>query len=337
MNRSLGQQLQAFGARQLGQEGARDGGGASDQRLPEYPAVPPSNPRRRTLVLVGAAVVVVLAVVGLVALTLRPHDDRSPHVVARPPASIDPAFVIATRSAAAEAEQITGEAPARAFAVATTVGAVGNQLGLDQACAADRAVLIVQFEWDEPVGWPGGAGPAGRPELSPTTSLQYYSVGVQGSESVPPCEGTQGTFGWRDGPNSDSFVLAEMGEPAEIDVSDRYLVAASSRSMERVRQLRQLPTSAEAVVATRDQLGLLGLETTLPSTCATELLVIQLLYSPSAQMFGAPGRPIVSVLEVEPLPWGTPDSACTGGAMYSGNGAADLSVVGTPIPLDINH
>jgi hypothetical protein len=338
---SLEDQIRAFAAWNLDQPPALDS--STGGRLAEYPASPPDRPSTRWLLAVAAAVVV--AIVAGIAVWISGEDEAGV-VATKPRVAADATLTIAARAAAADTEGFTGSWPEQARVVFTTVGLVGEQVAYP-SCAVDTPVVVVELSWDEPITWDGGRRPEGVAPPPPTDVVQYYRVGDPYDFDRTELEAGCPNGGY--GLLQQRVQLADLGIAADVTVSDHLLVVASAHAVEQAWLLGYLPTSAEAVVTTPDRLVDLGV----PGFTAaeqpelgcdpSEVVVVQLMYAAGQESymgegpFGPVNASIGHALDYDPLPLHSPTFATCPRSGSMGPTPVDLSVLGTPIPLDLAH
>jgi hypothetical protein len=341
VNGSLEDQIRAFAAWNLDQPPAIDP--STGERLSEYPASPPDRSSTRWL-LVGAVALVVVLVAGIA--VWMSGGDESGVVATQPRVAADATLTIAARAAAADTKRFTGSWPEQARVVLTTVGLVGEQVA-DPTCAVDTPVVVVSLTWDEPIRWDGARWSEGVAPPPPTDVVQYYRVGdpydLDRTELEAGCP--NGGYGLL----QQQVDLADLGLAAEVNVSEHLLVVASAHAVERASLLGRLPTSAEAVVTTPDRLVDLGVpgftaaERSEPGCDPSEIVVVQLIYAAGQESymgegpFGAVNASIGHALDYDPLPLDSPTFGSCPRSGSMGPTPVDLSVLGTPIPLDLAH
>jgi hypothetical protein len=341
VNGSLEDQIRAFAAWNLDHPPAIDG--PTGERLSAYPASPPDRPSTRWL-LIGAVAIVVVLVAGIAVWISG--EDESGVVATEPRVAADATLTIAARAAAADTKRFTGSWPEQARVVLTTVGLVGQQVAYP-TCAVDTPVVVVELTWDDPITWDGERRPEGVAPPPPTDVVQYYRVGDPYDLDRTDLEAACPNGGY--GLLQQRVELADLGKAADVSVSDHLLVVASAYAVEKASLLGQLPTSAEAIVTTPDRLadlgvpGFVAVEQPEPGCDPSEVVVVQLIYAAGQESymgegpFGPVNASIGHALDYDPLPLRSPTFATCPRSGSMGPTPVDLSVLGTPIPLDLAH
>jgi hypothetical protein len=139
--------------------------------------------------------------------------------------------------------------------------------------------------------------------------------------------------------------LADLGLLAEVAVGDPLVVVASSLAIFQSSLLENLPASAEAVATTPDRVGEIGLAWSpqKPDCPPAEVMVIQLHYPNPPESYMGEGldgpvhAAISSYASVVPVPLEASLRSSCGGGGRMGPSPVDLSVLGTPIPIDLRN
>jgi hypothetical protein len=333
---TLEEQIRAFAARNVGGEAPC----GDPEELPAYADLVHDRGRRGLLVLV--AVLVVLVVAASVAISRIGSEGATTIEIepVDPVVPADPLLTLATRAAAADTRFFTGSWPEHALALQTTVGALGEPVA-GVGCDPATPVLLVEFRWDDPITrtmperWPV---PEGEPDPVPTDMVQYYRVGpLDGTGASATCgSGTMGLL-------QEPMDLAGLGPLADVAVGDQLVVVASSLAVSHSSLLENLPASAEAVTTTPDRVGEIGLgwSPQEPDCAPAEVMVVQLHYPNPPESYMGEGSDgpvhaaISSSASVVPVPLEAPmRSGCGGGGRMAPT-PVDLSVLGTPVPIDL--
>jgi hypothetical protein len=334
----LEDQIRAFAARNIGGETPP----RWTENLPAYAVLAPDRGRRGLVVL--AAVLVLLLVITGVAIARIGGEGASTIVIepAEPAAPPDPLLVLATRAAAVDTKFFMGWWPEHARAIETTVGAVGPYV-VGGSCDPATPILVVEFRWDEPVtrrvpeGWPV---PPGAEDPVPTDIVQFFRIGpIDGSELATTCD-SAGT-----GLLPEHLELAALATPGVVALGDHVLEVASALAIRKASLLENLPASAEAIVTTPDRLAEVGLPWSprQPDCNPAEVLVVQLHYPapPESYLGEGPTGPVHAAIGSDvttlALPFETPLWADCGGGGRMTPTPVDLSIVGTPTPIDLTQ
>jgi hypothetical protein len=329
---TIEEQIRAFAARNVGDGRSRQG--PLDDAVTLLAAGAPRGPRKAWLL--AGAVALVLVVVAGIAVWGSVDEEGSNRVATQPSVPADPALILATRAAAADVQMFTGAWPDHARSLRTTADAFGDRY-VGQQCDGATTVTVVELTWDEPISLPMAGGPDGD-QAGPTDVVHH--VRASDPTAAGSCE-----YGIVQEP----VVFDELGPAADVTVDDHLLVMASWHAVDLASLLKNLPTSAEAVTTTPERLlaaGIPGLDDLAwggPSCTPEELLVIQLAYDDPPESYmgegpsGAVNARIGFALEVDRLPLRSlASSGCQrGGSM--GPTPFDLSVMGTPVPLDLGR